>query len=53
MLKPLIAALTLGMLTIFAFVGIAQAQVNCPPPGTSTKGCVYTPITPQMPSPKK
>lgn len=49
MMKSNIAALALSTLTIFAFVGVAQAQVNCPPPGTSTKGCVHTPTTPQLP----
>jgi hypothetical protein len=49
MMKSIIAASALSTLTIFAFVGVAQAQVNCPPPGTSTKGCVHTPTTPQLP----
>ena len=52
MMKSLIAALTLSTLAVVGFASVAQAQVNCPPPGTSTKGCVHTPIAPQLP-PKK
>ncbi len=49
MLKALIGALALGMTATFTLAGIAHAQVNCPPPGTSTKGCPYTPTAPQLP----
>ena len=52
MLKSLIAAFALSALAVVGFASVAQAQVNCPPPGTSTKGCVHTPIAPQLP-PKK
>jgi hypothetical protein len=49
MLKSLIAALALSTLAVIGFAGIAQAQTRCPPPGTSTHGCIYTPIAPQLP----
>jgi hypothetical protein len=51
MLKSLIAAFALSALAVVGFASVAQAQMKCPPPGTSTKGC-YLPITPLVP-PKK
>ena len=52
MLKSLIAAFALSTLAVIGVAGAAQAQGKCPLPGTSTHGCIYTPITPQLP-PKK
>jgi hypothetical protein len=49
MLKSLSAALAAGALAIVGFAGVAQAQMKCPPPGTSIKGCYLTPTTPQLP----
>ena len=52
MLKSLIAAFALSALAVVGFASVAQAQMKCPPPGTSTKGC-YLPITPPLVPPKK
>lgn len=49
MLKSLTAALAAGALAIIAFAAVAQAQLRCPPPGTSVHGCYLTPTTPQLP----
>jgi hypothetical protein len=50
MIKSLIV---LSVLVVAGFTGVAQAA-NCPPPGTSTHGCINTlaPIAPQLPAPK-
>lgn len=52
MKKSHIAVALLGSLAVVGFTAVAQAA-NCPPPGTSTHGCINTPapITPQLPAP--
>jgi hypothetical protein len=53
MSKSIIAALALSTLAVVGFTGVAQAQPKCGLMGTSTHGCIHTPTTPQLPSPKQ